>query len=370
MPLAILVVAHEPGIRHLLAAVLEDVGYQVFIAGNSDTALEIVEREDLHLIVTDVQKPTVDGRDFFRTLADHGWSVPVVVMTTSNAAEIAHQVGAVGYLDKPFTVFQARATVATALQRTGAEPPGIVQAEQERALRVYVYTSQRFLAEMIKLTLDHGVYVTRAGHNVTDAATIIRDWRPHLVVVDLDSEGDALLDQVALDREAGATPIPMIAVMRHRDLQTMLAAFEHGVDDVLTTVPISPEELLARVVAITRRTYGQNFSLKPILLLGALEVDIVNHRVRIGSSEVRLTSIEQSLLYLLAANAGEVVTDEEILTAVWGVDYPAETDLVERVIISLRAKLQNDLPEPRFIVTFPGVGYRFLPEVEQAVALS
>jgi len=140
-------------------------------------------------------------------------------------------------------------------------------------------------------------------------------------------------------------------------------------DDVLT-VPISPEELLARVLAITRRTYGQTFPLKPILVLGQLEIDIVNHRVRVGSSEVHLTETEQSLLYLLAANAGEVVTSEEILTAVWGADYTSEDDVVERLIVSLRLKLQNGWPEPRFIVTFPGVGYRFLPVVEQLVSVS
>jgi two-component system KDP operon response regulator KdpE len=369
VPVTILVVDHEVGIRHLLAAVLGDVGYHVISARNSDAAIAIVESQTVHLIVTAIQTPTVDGRDFFRTLAERDSSVPVVVMTSSNAAEIARDVGAVGYLDKPFTVFQARATITAALQRTGAQPPVFVRTEQERALRVFVYTSQRFLAEMITLTLDHGVYATRAGHNVTEAATIIRDWHPHLVVVDLDSDGGELLNQVGLDRAAGTLPIPIIAVTRHRDLRTMLAAFDQGVDDVLT-VPISPEELLARVLAITRRTYGQSFPLKPILVLGQLEIDIVNHRVRVGSSEVHLTETEQSLLYLLAANAGEVVTSEEILAAVWGADYTEENDVVERLIVSLRQKLQNGWPEPRFIVTFPGFGYRFLPMVEQLESVS
>src|SRR4029077_6462602 len=125
---------------------------------------------------------------------------------------IAQEIGAVGYLDKPFTVFQARATITAAIQGTGAEIPVIVPIEQERALRVFVFTSQRFLAEMIKLTLNHGVFVTRAEPNVTEAATIIRDWRPHLIVVDLDSAGRRLLDELGIDRAAGALPIPIIVV--------------------------------------------------------------------------------------------------------------------------------------------------------------
>jgi DNA-binding response OmpR family regulator len=367
--LAILVVDHQPGIRHFLAALLEDVGYNVITVGSSDAAVDIIDHQVLHLIVTDSQTPTVDGWDFFRILADHGCSVPVVVMASSNAAEIAQKVGAVGYLDKPFTVFQARATISAALQRPGTETLAIVQTEQERALRVFVYTSQRFLAEMIKLTLDHGVYVTKAGHDVTEAATIIRDWRPQLVVADLDSGGGELLNQIGLDRAAGALPLPMVAVTRSLDLRIKLTAFEQGVDDVLT-VPISPEELLARVVAIMRRTFGQTFPLKPILLHKELEIDIVNHRVRVGASEVRLTDTEQSLLYLLAANAGEVVTSEEIRSAVWGVDDTAEHEVVEGLVVSLRDKLQNGWTEPRFIATYPGVGYRFQPVDEQLVGMS
>ena len=369
MPVAILVVAKEPGIRHLLFAVLEDLGYHVLTAGNSDAALEIIDHHTLHLIVTDIQDAKVDRRDFFRMLVELGPPVPLVVMASSNAAGIAQSMGAVDHLDMPFTVFQARATITAAIQGTGAEDQAIVPTEQERALRVFVYTRQRFLAEMIKLTLDHGVFVTRAEPDVTEAAMIIRDWRPHLVLVDEDSAGSRLLDEMGLDRAAGALPIPIIAVTRNRSLGARLLAFEHGVDDVLS-VPISPEELLARVLAITRRTYGHTFPLNPILRLGELEVDIVNHRLRVGSTVVSLTDTEHSLLYLLAANAGEVVTTEEILTTVWGEDYKEQKDLVDRAITTLRGKLQNSRTEHPFIRTYPGVGYRFLATVEPLVGAS
>ena len=80
-----------------------------------------------------------------------------------------------------------------------------------------------------------------------------------------------------------------------------------------------------------------------------------------GNSELHLTSLEQSLLYLLAANAGRVVTREEILDTLWGVDYVAESNVVDRQIRNLRVRLQNDWKTPRFIATIPGRGYRFLP---------
>ena len=92
-----------------------------------------------------------------------------------------------------------------------------------------------------------------------------------------------------------------------------------------------------------------------------MEIDIVNRQVRAGGSVVHLSGIEQSLLYLLASRNGQVVSREDILDAVWGTDFVAESNLVDRHIRSLRVKLQNDYRHPRFIATIPGQGYQFIP---------
>jgi len=83
--------------------------------------------------------------------------------------------------------------------------------------------------------------------------------------------------------------------------------------------------------------------------------------VRAGASVIHLSGIEQSLLYLLASRAGRVVSRDEILDAVWGTDFVAEGNIVDRHIRSLRIKLQNDYRHPRFIATVPGQGYGFIP---------
>ena len=98
-----------------------------------------------------------------------------------------------------------------------------------------------------------------------------------------------------------------------------------------------------------------------VLRLGEIEIDIVNRQVTAGGSVLHLTALDQSLLYLLAANAGRVISREEILDAVWGPDFIAESNIVDRHIRSLRAKLQNDYRKPRYIETVPGRGYRFIP---------
>ena len=92
-----------------------------------------------------------------------------------------------------------------------------------------------------------------------------------------------------------------------------------------------------------------------------MEIDILSREVRTGESVIHLSGIEQSLLYLLASRSGRVVSRDEILDAVWGTDFVAESNIVDRHIRTLRIKLQNDYRHPRFIATVPGQGYRFIP---------
>jgi DNA-binding response OmpR family regulator len=149
---------------------------------------------------------------------------------------------------------------------------------------------------------------------------------------------------------------------RRGDLKTKLQAFGLGVDDVMT-LPLSPEELLARVLVITRRGLGAIVALVPVLKIGELEIDILNRRLRAGTVEIHLTGIELSLLYVLTAKAGQVVSRDDIQDAVWGIDYLSEGNVVDRHVYKLRVKLGDDCRNPRFIATVPGLGYRFLPAI-------
>jgi DNA-binding response OmpR family regulator len=231
--------------------------------------------------------------------------------------------------------------------------------------RVLLLVDQPLLARMITLTLDHGVCLTREVTNVPTATAMLATWQPHLAIIDMDSGGELLVRGMERSDEGSRTRIPVLALTRRGDLQTKLAAFAQGVDDIMT-VPFSPEELLARVLVIARRVYGVSDRLIPVVRLGELEIDILHRRVRAGNAELHLTGLEQSLLYLLAANAGRVVTREAILDSLWGVDYVTDSNVVDRHIRNLRAKLQDDWRKPRFIATVPGKGYRFLPTFSEA----
>jgi DNA-binding response OmpR family regulator len=224
--------------------------------------------------------------------------------------------------------------------------------------RVLLVLERPMLAELIRLTLNHGVCITRAVTITGELNTAVATWQPHLVIVDMDLAGAQTMAFFGhVTRASGR--LPVIGLTRRGDLKTKLAAFEAGVDDILT-VPFAPEELLARVIALVRRADSNAVTFTPVIKLGELEIDILKRTVRAGTSELHLTSLEQSLLYLLAANAGRVVTREEILDALWGVDYVAESNIVDRQIRNLRERLHDDWREPHFIATVPGRGYRFL----------
>jgi two-component system, OmpR family, KDP operon response regulator KdpE len=229
--------------------------------------------------------------------------------------------------------------------------------------RVLLVIDQPLLAQYVTLTLNHGISLTQVAENTEETLAALATWRPHLAVIDMDLAHGAILDQLGYSAPS-TDRIPVIALTRRGDLQTKLAAFDHGVDDILT-VPFSPEELVARVLAVLRRTYHETVVFTPVLQLGDLEIDILNRLVRVQGKELHLTSIEQSLLYLLAANAGRLLTRDEILDQLWGVDYVAESNVVDRHVRNLRIKLQNGWKHPRYIATIPGRGYRFVATAAQ-----
>jgi DNA-binding response OmpR family regulator len=229
------------------------------------------------------------------------------------------------------------------------------------ARRALVLHDRQLMVDLIELTLNHGLFVVRAATSLAEAEQIIAHERPHLAVVDMDhDDSTALLARLGASNTVARSVTPVLGLTRRGDLKTKLRAFDLGVDDILT-LPFSPEELLARAIVVSRRATGTDRPIVPIIKLGEMEIDIVNRVVRAGESVVHLSGIEQSLLYLLASRGGRVVTREEILDAIWGTDFVAESNVVDRHVRSLRIKLQNDYRHPRFIATVPGKGYRFVP---------
>jgi two-component system alkaline phosphatase synthesis response regulator PhoP len=241
-----------------------------------------------------------------------------------------------------------------------------VQTQEQEPRRALLLHDRPLVVDLIELTLNHGLFLVRAVASLPEAEVVLAEWRPHLAVIDMDhDDSTALLGRVGASNSLTQSVTPVLGLTRRGDLKTKLRAFELGVDDILA-VPFSPEELLARAIVITRRASGTDRPIVPTIRMGEMEIDILDREVRTGDSVIHLSGIEQSLLYLLASRGGRVVTRDEILDAIWGTDFVAESNIVDRHIRSLRVKLQNDYRHPRFIATVPGKGYRFVPTFSNA----
>lgn len=213
------------------------------------------------------------------------------------------------------------------------------------------------LANLVVLTLDHGKYVTRIAENAIGARTELETWRPHLLLVDLDADDPNSLGLIG--QRVANRRVPTIVFSVRGDLKTKLAAFDRGADDIIT-VPFVPEELVARALALMRRSYGDDVAFIPVIKVAGLEIDLLNQQVKVGKLRPELTAMELALLYLLASNPGQTLGREEILDALWGAEFVAGSNVVDRHVRNLRMKLNDRWPDPRYIGTVPGKGYRFL----------
>src|SRR5438477_3382275 len=195
----------------------------------------------------------------------------------------------------------------------------------------------------------------------TNAATWSATGTPHLALIDLDLY-ERFIDLFGRGLSHGQ--IPILAFPRKRDTAVKLSAFERGADDIVE-VPFTLDEIVARPFALMRRAHNMSVPLVPKIRFGALEVDLVEQRVRAGGKDLSLTPIQQTLLYLLAANTGQVLSREELLSRIWGGEFEIESNVVDRHIRELRVKLGDDWRSPKFIETVPGKGYRFRAEVPE-----
>ncbi len=231
---------------------------------------------------------------------------------------------------------------------------GLVSATIRSAIRVLIIEPETALAQLIVRTLDRAPYETRVERTAVEAIGAIRGWRPALVIMHVDHGVARVI--AALAEDGVASKLPIIGLIGDGEPAMRVAALDAGVDDLLTE-PLVPEELRAHVRALVRRTYGP-YKTVAELRVGHLRMNLVERCVHVGGVRVHLTSLEQALLYLLAADAGSIISRDTILDALWGVDYAPDQNVLERHVSRLRAKLRRNLPAVCRIETIRGQGYR------------
>ncbi|MEX2394922.1 MAG: response regulator transcription factor [Actinomycetota bacterium] len=221
--------------------------------------------------------------------------------------------------------------------------------------RALVVDDDAQILRALRTTLRVQGYEVLEASDGMSALAVAAASEPDLVVLDL---GLPDLDGTEVIRRLRAWSQVPVIVLSVRDTQDQkVEAFDLGADDYVTK-PFGMEELLARMRAVTRRSRGED-DIQTILRFDELEIDLSRDLVTRDSAQLRLTPTEYKLLIAFASNPGKLLTHRWLLQRVWGPGYAYESQYLRVFVRQLRGKLGDQAGHPRFIVTEPGLGYRW-----------
>jgi DNA-binding response OmpR family regulator len=230
-----------------------------------------------------------------------------------------------------------------------------ISGSSRKNMKILLADQDRDLVEMLMGWLKSlGYEVSRAFN----ADRLKSEWaaqQPDLIILTptlKDTDGLALCHEMRGKHDA------LVLVLGDtNDVHEEVRCLESGADDYLRK-PFHPSHLLARIRAVSRRARSSLAQRPPsTVTVGPIFVDSLHNQVRVYGKAARLTPTESKLLHLLAINADDVCTSNQIVTYVWGYDDDADACLIKSHIRHLRQKIEPDPGKPRFIITVPGVGY-------------
>ena len=237
--------------------------------------------------------------------------------------------------------------------------------------RVLVVDDEPQILRALRINLRVRDYDVSVAANGAQALAEAAKHPPDVVILDLglpDLDGFEVIQGLR-----GWTTAPIIVLSGRADSMDKVAALDAGADDYVTK-PFGMEELLARIRAVSRRaaTDGE----VPQVSLGDLIVDLAAKRVTRnqetgpdGGADVRLTPTEWHLLEVLLRHPGKLLSQRQLLTEVWGPGYADAAGNLRLYMAQLRRKLEPDPARPRWLITEPGMGYRYQPGPEEKRAL-
>jgi two-component system KDP operon response regulator KdpE len=221
--------------------------------------------------------------------------------------------------------------------------------------KVLVVDDETSILRALRINLAARDYeVITAADGRSGLAAAARD-RPDVVILDLglpDMDGEDVIRGLR-----GWTTTPIIVLSAREQETQKVAALDAGADDYVTK-PFGMDELLARLRAAVRRATPSPE--EPVVTTADFIVDLAGKRVtRVDGNDVRLTPTEWQLLEVLVRNRGRLVTGQQLLHEVWGPAYATETNYLRVYVAQLRRKLEPNPSRPQYLITEPGMGYRF-----------
>ena len=223
-------------------------------------------------------------------------------------------------------------------------------------VRVLVVDDEPQIVRGLKVILRNAGYRVDEATTKKEALDAVSVRPPDAIVLDLVlPDGDGVDVATEIRRWS---QVPIVVLSAVGDEHQKVRALDAGADDYVTK-PFGADELLARMRAVLRRRSEDGDG--PVQV-GDLEVDLADRSVRRAGEEVHLTPIEFDLLGRLAQHPGRLVTHRQLLQEVWGPGYEDETHYLRVHFAHVRAKLEPDPSNPRYVITEPGIGYRLRAE--------
>jgi two-component system KDP operon response regulator KdpE len=232
---------------------------------------------------------------------------------------------------------------------------------QQPQHRILIVDDEPQIARVLRTGLKTHGYDVRVAADGVSALETFNDWRPDLVVTDLAMPN---LDGLQLCRRLRAiSQLPIIVLSVRGEEKNKVEALDAGADDYVTK-PFGMDELLARVRAQLRRAIVAHAgeASAAVLEAGDFRVDLEARSVFVRETEVHLTPKEYDLLIHFLRHAGKVLTHRALLVAVWGGNYTEQGEYLRVFVGQLRKKIEPNPSTPRYILTEPWVGYRFIPD--------
>ncbi|MES2817884.1 MAG: winged helix-turn-helix domain-containing protein [Pseudomonadota bacterium] len=238
---------------------------------------------------------------------------------------------------------------------------------EQQAWQILIVEDDRRLAELTREYLEsNGLKVAIEADGARAAARIVQE-QPALVVLDLMLPGE---DGLSICRKVrGAYDGPILMLTARTDDMDQVLGLEMGADDYVCK-PVRPRVLLARIRALLRRSEGLEAGgaqAQSRLTFGPLVIDSAMREAWLREQSIELTSAEFDLLWLLAANAGRILSREEIFTALRGIEYDGQDRSIDVRISRIRPKIGDDPVHPRLIKTVRSKGYLFVREAAQGL---
>ncbi|WP_405996786.1 response regulator [Streptomyces sp. NBC_00829] len=225
--------------------------------------------------------------------------------------------------------------------------------------RVLVVEDDPQLVRALKINLQAREFAVETAGDGQTALRVVADYRPDVVLLDLGLPDMDGIDVIKCVR--GWSHVPILVLSARHVSEDKVRALDAGADDYVTK-PFSMDELLARLRAATRRRDVPAQSDEVVLVAtDEFTVDLAAKKVRRNDRNVRLTPTEWHLLEILITSPGRLITQRRLLQEVWGPTYAGNTNYLRVYMAQLRRKLEADPSHPRYLITEPGMGYRFEP---------